>query len=210
MFAWFSSHGNLINILSIPLYIYKFFLLVQRENKKYFKIRRSTKRFVFFSIYSFILFLHKCMFPAWCFRQRTCTAQRLLKDVFKKTWTHSCVQFEWFSVGNVFVFLWRSPFSFSESVFPLVYFNPLQLVSEVSLKKNQPIGCYSTRLTCKMNWWMCTNQTSAKCCGICSTSHRTWKCGTRPFLWWVRAQGRSPHAPGISQKCLRPRRYFPY
>ena len=27
---------------------------------------------------------------------------------------------------------------------------------------------------------------------------------------WVRAQGRSPHAPGISQKCLRPCRHSPY
>ena len=32
---------------------------------------RSTKRFVFFElIYLFILFLHTCMFPACCFRQR--------------------------------------------------------------------------------------------------------------------------------------------
>ena len=30
----------------------------------------------------------------------------------------------------------------------------------------------------------------------------------KAFFWWVRAQGRSPLAPGISQKCLRPRRHF--
>ena len=44
-------------------------------------------------------------------------------------------------------------------------------------------------------------------CFICCAPHLTGKCGTRPFSWWVRAQGRSPHAPGISQKCLRPRRH---
>ena len=46
-------------------------------------------------------------------------------------------------------------------------------------------------------------------CGISWPPHPTGKCGTRPFLWWVRAQGRSPHAPGISQKCLRPCRHSP-
>ena len=47
-------------------------------------------------------------------------------------------------------------------------------------------------------------------CGICCSPQLTGKCGTRPFLWWVRAQGRIPHAPGICQKCLRPRRHSPY
>ncbi len=32
----------------------------------------------------------------------------------------------------------------------------------------------------------------------------------KAFFWWVRTQGRSPHAPGISQKCLRPRWHSPY
>ena len=45
--------------------------------------------------------------------------------------------------------------------------------------------------------------------GICWPPHQMGKCGTRPFLWWVRAQGRSPHVPGTSQKCLRPRRIPP-
>ena len=36
-------------------------------------------------------------------------------------------------------------------------------------------------------------------CGIWWPSHLTGMCGTSPFLWWVRAQGRSPHAPGISK-----------
>ena len=47
-------------------------------------------------------------------------------------------------------------------------------------------------------------------CGICCMPHLTGKCGTRAFFLWVRAQGHSPHAPGISQKCLRPRRHSPY
>ena len=33
--------------------------------------------------------------------------------------------------------------------------------------------------------------------GIWWLPHPTGMCGTRPFFWWVRAQGRSPHAPGI-------------
>ena len=46
---------------------------------------RSTKRFVFFKIYSFILFLHTCMFPACCFRQRTYMAQGLVNRVLNET-----------------------------------------------------------------------------------------------------------------------------
>ena len=46
--------------------------------------------------------------------------------------------------------------------------------------------------------------------GICCTPYLTGKCGTRPFFRWVRAQGRSPRALGISQKCLRPPRHSPY
>ena len=47
-------------------------------------------------------------------------------------------------------------------------------------------------------------------CGIWWPPHLTGKYGTRPFCWWVREQGRSPHASGISQKYLRPRRHSPY
>ena len=35
--------------------------------------------------------------------------------------------------------------------------------------------------------------------GIWRPSHQPDECGTRPFLKWVRAQGRSPDAPGIPQ-----------
>ena len=52
--AEFSSHGNLINSVSIPLlYICNFFLFLfvigpKREKSKYFKMNSPTKRFVFF------------------------------------------------------------------------------------------------------------------------------------------------------------------
>ena len=50
---------------------------------------RSTKRFVFLGfIYSFILFLHKCMFPACCFRQITYMAQGRVNGVLYEMWTH--------------------------------------------------------------------------------------------------------------------------
>ena len=71
--------------------------------------------------YLFILSLYTCMFPALCFRQRTCMAQGLGNGVFKETWTHSCLQFEWFWVG--YIFLCRSLLSFSYNVFLLVYFS---------------------------------------------------------------------------------------
>ncbi len=49
---------------------------------------RSMKRFVFFRIYLVILFLHTCMFPACCFRQRTYMAQGLVNGVLNET--HVC------------------------------------------------------------------------------------------------------------------------
>ena len=75
----------------------------------YFKMIRSTKRFVFFRIYLFILFLHICMFPARCVRQRTCMAQSLVNWVFEETWTVVWMV----SVG--YGFLWRALLSFSFS-----------------------------------------------------------------------------------------------
>ena len=66
----------------------------------------------FFWIYLFILFLHTCTFPDWWFRQRTYMAQGLVYGPFNETWTHSCLQFEWFSVGFGVLFLWRSLLSF--------------------------------------------------------------------------------------------------
>ena len=57
----------------------------------YFKIGRSTKRFVFSKfIYLFICLvftymLYMCMFPACCFRQRTYMAQGLVNRVLSET-----------------------------------------------------------------------------------------------------------------------------
>ena len=46
---------------------------------------RSTKRFVFFRIYLFILFLHMCMFPACCFRPRTYMERGLINGLLDET-----------------------------------------------------------------------------------------------------------------------------
>ena len=40
--------------------------------------------------------------------------------------------------------------------------------------------------------------------GIWWPPHPTGMCGTRLFLWWVRAQGRSSHAPGIPKNAYGP------
>ena len=55
------------------------------------------------------------MFPAWCFRQRKCMVQGLVNRVFNETWTHSCLQFEWFLVHYGF-FVKVGPFFFLGSV----------------------------------------------------------------------------------------------
>ena len=61
----------------------------------YFKIRMSTKRFVFFRFIYFVLtyVLYICMSPACCFHQRTYVAQGLFNGVLNETWTHSCFQY---------------------------------------------------------------------------------------------------------------------
>ena len=41
-------------------------------------------------------------------------------------------------------------------------------------------------------------------CGICPPSHQPDEYGTRPFFWWVQAQGRSPHAPGMVKNTFDP------
>ena len=41
-------------------------------------------------------------------------------------------------------------------------------------------------------------------CGICWPPHPTGKCGTRPLFWWVRAQGRNPHATSIPKNVYSP------
>ena len=52
-------------------------------------MNRSTKRFVLFKEL-FISFLHKYIFPACCFRQRTYMAKGHVNRVPKETGTHTC------------------------------------------------------------------------------------------------------------------------
>ena len=64
-------------------------------------MNRSPKKFVFFII---ILFLHTCMFPVCCFRQRTCAAQSHMNRAPNETQAHPCVGFlvEYFSGVSLF------------------------------------------------------------------------------------------------------------
>ena len=71
----------------------------------------------------FILFLHTCMFPGCCFRQRTNMAEGLVNGVLNETWTHSCLQFEWFSVG--YRFIQRSFNLFLECVYISLFYPSL-------------------------------------------------------------------------------------
>ena len=73
-------------IIWIFITFHRFYMLLQTIDREitcvcvciYFKMSRSMKRFVFFRIYIFILFLHTCMFPTWYFLQKTCMAQGLV------------------------------------------------------------------------------------------------------------------------------------
>ena len=58
----------------------------------------------------------------------------------------------------------------------------------------------SLRLSCLL---VCGDSTSRKW-GICPPSHLPNEYGTRPFLRWVRVQGRSSHVPGISKNASDP------
>ena len=46
---------------------------------------KSTKRFVVFKIYLYILFSHACVFPTCCFRRRTNMAEGLDNGVLSET-----------------------------------------------------------------------------------------------------------------------------
>ena len=72
-------------------------MLSKERIKIYFKIGRSTKRFVFFEFIYFVLtyILYICMFPACCFRQRTYVAQSFFNGVLNETWTHLCFKYKW-------------------------------------------------------------------------------------------------------------------
>ena len=104
--------GNLLNTSRIN--IFKDGCCRSKERiRMYFKIGRSTKRFVFFEFIYFVLtyVLYICMFPACCFRQRTCVAQMLCFDfltrpkmpfkvVQRKEVTHSSGSYERNSRGR--------------------------------------------------------------------------------------------------------------
>ena len=114
----------LVRFLLISIYIN--FCCRSKERKKYFKMSRSTKRFVFFfRIYLFISFLYTCMFPACCFHQRTYMAEGIVNvgDL------NSLV----FAVWMVFSWLWVysevTPLFFSECA----YLNLLSLIFDMFL-----------------------------------------------------------------------------
>ena len=80
-----------IYIYNIYIYIYIYIYCRSKKRIKiYFKIGRSTKRFVFFE---FILFLHTC-YICVCFQLvdfvRTYVAQGLVNGVLNETWTLVC------------------------------------------------------------------------------------------------------------------------
>ena len=110
-------------ILSVDdnIYIYKDCCCRYKERIRiYFKIRRSTKRFVFFE-YTYFVFtyvLYICMFPACCFCQRTYLAQGLCNRVLNETWTHSGFKYKWPLVSEAG--LYRVVVPLSWSVFTLV------------------------------------------------------------------------------------------
>ena len=58
-------------------------------------MNRSTKRCVFFfRILKFISFLHRRMFSACCFRQRTYVVQGHMNSALNETQTHFCLLVE--------------------------------------------------------------------------------------------------------------------
>ena len=90
-------------------------LLVQRE-KEIFQLNRPNKRFVFFRIV-FLTFVYISSLIL-----SSGNMYGLVNGVFNETWTHSYLQFEWFSVG--FLFLCRSLQCFSECLFTPIFFTP--------------------------------------------------------------------------------------
>ena len=95
----------------------------KERTKLYFKIGRSTKRFVFFESIYFVLtyLLYMCMFPACCFRQRTYVAQGLVNGVLNESLNHSCSQFECFSVRLWVLYRGYSPLFLESVYFSLLY-----------------------------------------------------------------------------------------
>ena len=109
---------NLFLYIYIYIYIYINFNIIYIYILKWVGPRRDL---YFLRVYLFVVILHTCMFPAWCFCQRTCMTQSLVNGVFNEIGTHSWVQFEWFSVG--YGFLWRSLLFFLEWVYPSLLYS---------------------------------------------------------------------------------------
>ena len=75
--------------------------------------------YLFYFVLTYVLYI--CMFPACCFPQRTYVTQGLVNGVLIETWTHSCFQFRWPSVGQAALYRGHS-LSFLECVyFGLLY-----------------------------------------------------------------------------------------
>ena len=109
----------------IPIYIYMYGGCRGKEQIRiYLKIRRSTRRFVFFEFIYLVLayVLYICMFPACCFRQRTYVAQCFFNGAHNETWTHSCFHYKWPLVGQTGLYK-----GCCSSFLECVYFNLLYL-----------------------------------------------------------------------------------
>ena len=61
------------------------------------------------------------MFPAYCFRQRTCVAEGPFNVVLNETWTHSCFLCKWPLVCQAGLYRGRCS-SFLECVYIYIYF----------------------------------------------------------------------------------------
>ena len=67
----------------------------------YRKVHDEICIFWIYLFCSYTRVIYMSMFPACCFRQRTCVAQSLLNGVLNETWTHSCFQYKWILSGQI-------------------------------------------------------------------------------------------------------------
>ena len=70
----------------IHIYIYIYIVIGPKRKISILKWVGPRRDLYFFRIYLFISFLNTCMFPAYCFRQRTYMAQGLVNGVLNKTY----------------------------------------------------------------------------------------------------------------------------
>ena len=93
---------EITKILSLSRCYQRFTLLLYIYIYIYILKWVGPRRDLYLLGFTYYLFLHMCMFPAWSVRQRICMAQGLVNELFNETWTHSCLQLEWFSVVMIF------------------------------------------------------------------------------------------------------------